>query len=236
VEFESKRALVKLYTDDELFINDLLIHTDSKILSKKTTCSEQWYKCLNKKPFELVEGVWIDPSGRMISDEEVVIKMAPSAAFGTGDHPTTKLAARFLAKHLKESCSVLDVGCGSGILGILAKLLGASSVLCVDIDDMALEVAHFFAEENAVSVEFKKSDLLSNVSGVYDIVVANIVTPVLMKLIDQLECVTNNSTVIFSGITKKEKPVIIEALRKRGLSLLEEEELNSWVALVIKTL
>lgn len=236
MELEPKRTLIKLYTDDELFIKDLLTQTASKILSRRTTCSEQWYKYLSKEPFELINGVWIDPSGKMISEKKVVIKMSPSAAFGTGDHPTTKLAARLLAKHLKESCSVLDVGCGSGILGILAKFLGASSVLCVDIDDMALEVARSFAEENAVSIEFKKSDLLSNVSGVYDIVVANIVTPVLIKLIDQLESVTNNTTVILSGITKREKAVIIEALRKRGMPPLEEEELNSWVALVTKTL
>lgn len=89
--------------------------------------------------------------------------MKPSAAFGTGDHPTTKLVAQLMYNYLKSGDRVLDVGCGTGILSIIAKKLGAKKVVAVDNDPTAVEIASEFSRINRVRIEVKLSNLLDNV-------------------------------------------------------------------------
>ncbi|MBI1398134.1 MAG: 50S ribosomal protein L11 methyltransferase [Betaproteobacteria bacterium] len=124
-------------------------------------------------PIEVANGLWIVPSWHEPPDSAaMVIRLDPGLAFGTGSHPTTRLCLRWLLEHVTPGQSVLDYGCGSGILAIAASLAGAGTVAGVDVDENALVAARQNANVNGVSAEFSipRADAVPQ----YDIVVANI--------------------------------------------------------------
>ncbi|MEJ5229578.1 MAG: 50S ribosomal protein L11 methyltransferase [Pseudothermotoga sp.] len=235
LEVTNSRTELILYTDDENFVKEILELTQSQLLEKKASRVEQWFKYMKLEPFEIAKDVWIDPTGKLRKSGAIVVKMKPSAAFGTGDHPTTALAAKFLVDHVRRSCSVLDVGCGTAILSIIAKKLGARKVLAVDNDPVAVDVAREFVRKNRVKVDVTLSDLLTNVQGKYDLVVANILTPVIMNLIRQIEKVTySDSILIVSGIPLKDDEIIKAEFTKKGFTILSEGEMQNWKAYAVK--
>ncbi len=231
VEHEQNRTKVILYTDDEEFVRHILKLTRSELVEKKSSQVNDWFKYMKLEPFEIVDGVWVDPKGRFNKQDATVVKMKPSAAFGTGDHPTTVLAARLMVRYLKDTFSVLDVGCGTAILAIIAAKLGAKTVTAVDNDPVAVDVAREFVRENRVNVNVVLSDLVSNVDGKYDLVVANILTPVIIKLIDQIDRVTNvGSVLIVSGIPIKDESLVRKHLQDKNFEILSEGEMQNWKA------
>lgn len=127
-------------------------------------------------PIQVNERVWIVPSWHAAPDPAAInIEMDPGMAFGTGSHPTTRLCLQWLCEAVTPGCSVLDYGCGSGILGIAAARLGAGSVLGCDIDPAAITASEANARRNAVTVAHW-CDSASPIEGRFDIVVANILT------------------------------------------------------------
>ncbi|MGJ8454613.1 50S ribosomal protein L11 methyltransferase [Pseudothermotoga sp. U03pept] len=224
-----------LYTDDEAFVKEILELTQSQLLEKKSSRVEQWFKYMKLEPFEITNGVWIDPTGKLKKPGATVVKMRPSAAFGSGDHATTALAAKLLVHHIKRSYSVLDVGCGTAVLSIIAKKMGAKKVLAIDNDPVAIDVAREFVRKNRVKVDVILSDLLADVHGKYDLVVANILTPVIIKLIDQIEKVTHTgSTLVVSGIPTKDDETIKAKFTEKGFIILSEGEMQNWKAYAVR--
>ena len=155
---------------------------------------EDWSTSWKKyyKPFKLTDGLVVKPTWEKYDNknDEIVIELDPGMAFGTGTHETTKMCAVFLDKYLKSGCSVIDVGCGSGILSIISCKLGAARVTAVDIDEVAVKVTKENCEINGVE------DLVTAFKGVLtdiknqkaDMVIANIIADVIIDLSSSIPC------------------------------------------------
>nr|MBP9518554.1 50S ribosomal protein L11 methyltransferase [Fervidobacterium sp.] len=192
---------------------------------------EDWLKNIVTEPFEMIEGVIVDPMDHDLRPSEgtIVIKIPQGLAFGTGLHQTTKMSAAYLKKYLKPGMDVLDLGCGSGILAILAKKLGANRVLAVDNDPLAIEVATDNALRNDVDIEVRFSDLFSNVDGKYDIIVSNIVAEILVVMLQQARnYLKSNGILILSGI------ILPKVSLFDNYDVVEKTVMDEWNALVIR--
>ena len=151
-------------------------------------------------PIELGKRLWIGPSWHEPpSAARAVARIDPGMAFGTGSHPSTRLALEFLADCVRGGERVLDYGCGSGILAVAAAKLGASEVDAVDIDPLSVATATANAALNGVPVRTSLPDQLA--PGVYDVVVANILAQPLVLLAPLLAARTGPSgRIALSGI------------------------------------
>lgn len=171
-------------------------------------------------------------------DGEVVVVMDPGMAFGTGSHETTKNVIAMLGERVTEGCSVLDVGCGSGILAICAKKLGAGLCRAYDIDPIAVEVAAQNAADNGYEIECGVSDLLRGVEkGQYDVICANIVADIIIRMAPDIgEFMSETSTLLCSGIITERAAEVVDALESNGLYIAETREDNGWCAMAVKKL
>ena len=170
------------------------------------------------------------------SPGDVVIELDPGMAFGTGHHPTTTMCLAALEELVSPGCSVLDLGCGSGILSIAAARLGASDVLALDIDATAAETAAANVRQNGVDavVTVGEGTLphLSLRPGGYDIVVANISSTVIGDLASSIaRAARHGGTVVASGVLDQSRGPVVERLEEAGLSLEGVEVDGDWVAM-----
>ena len=170
------------------------------------------------------------------SPGDVVIELDPGMAFGTGHHPTTTMCLAALEELVSPGCSVLDLGCGSGILSIAAARLGASDVLALDIDATAAETAAANVRQNGVDAVVTVGEgTLPHVSlrpGGYDIVVANISSTVIGDLASSIaRAAKHEGTVVASGVLDHAKGPVVERLEEAGLSVEGVEVDGDWVAL-----
>ncbi|MCD6552171.1 50S ribosomal protein L11 methyltransferase [Thermotoga sp.] len=230
---EDKRGnrLLKVYLQEWETLPSFL--SNWKPLNEKVTTPKDW--TVELEPFEIVEGVVIDPTEKMVRRDKIVVKLSPGIAFGTGLHPTTQMSVFFLKRYLRENSRVLDVGCGTGILAIISKKLGASFVMAVDVDEQAVEIAKENAWKNNVDMIVKRSDLLIEVEGVFDLVVSNILAEIHLKLLEDVNRVTHEESVlILSGIVDTKEDIVREKAREKGWSLLERKQEREWVTLVMK--
>jgi len=179
----------------------------------------------------LIQPAWeppADPQGR------VVLLLEPGLAFGSGSHATTRLCMEALERAVTPGCAVLDVGCGSGILSVAARLLGAGSALGVDIDPMAAETAQANAARNGLSCDFVQGDLAAGVSGQFDVVVSNIVADAIISLARQVPRHLKPGGVwISSGIIDTRGDDVLAALDSNGFSLLDRREEDGWVCITV---
>lgn len=172
-----------------------------------------------------------------LSPEEHVIEMDPGMAFGTGTHPTTTLSIQLLDRYLQPGQKVIDVGCGSGILSIVAGKLGANPVLALDLDPVAVEMARQNIVFNHLSeqVNAREGDLLKGVADTADVVVANILAEIILQFVYELPRVlVPGGVFIASGIIEEKRPMVEEALTKIGLNILETKHQDGWVAIAAK--
>lgn len=167
---------------------------------------------------------------------EKVIVLDPGMAFGTGTHPTTRLMMQALEIVVRGGERLLDVGTGSGVLGIAAKLLGADKVLGTDIDEVAVRSAQGNLDLNPVAsdIQVMASDLLSDVPAQeFDIVVANMLAEVLVPLIPQVDSVLRpGGKFLLSGIYEDKAQTIIAKLEENGYALDETMKLGEWYGLI----
>lgn len=167
-------------------------------------------------------------------DDEVIIKLEPGCAFGTGTHQTTQLCMKALEKYMKKGDRVADIGMGSGILSILGKKLGASYVYGCDNDDTVIEVAKENAKKNGVECEFELGTA-DKVHDKFDFVCANILHFVLAEIMGDLKNLMKTGALMsLSGILDEKKQMVIDAYQKEGLELVEEIPQDQWTSFVVK--
>lgn len=165
---------------------------------------------------------------------EVIIKLEPGCAFGTGTHQTTQLCMKALEKYMKSNDKVADIGMGSGILSILAKKLGASYVYGCDTDDTVIEVAKENAKKNGVDAIFELGTA-DKVNEKFDFVCANILHFVLAEIMGDLKNLMKKGAIMsLSGILDEKKQMVIDAYEKENLELIEEIHQDQWTSFVVK--
>lgn len=247
---------IKAYFSEELNIPEIIALIEEKLkfisqfldvgegfIGMSEVDDEDWSTSWKKyyKPINLTEKLVIKPSWEEYEkkNNEIVIEMDPGMAFGTGTHETTKMCSVLLEKYIKPGDTVVDLGCGTGILSIIAAKLGAQSVTAVDIDEVAARVS----KENCVinGVEDKVTaykgiidDLKKEKS---DIIVANIIANVIIDIAGKISSyLKKDGLFITSGIIKERRAEVLDAYEKSGFKCEQIEELGEWVAIVFRCL
>ena len=207
---------------------------DSEIIADQDW-SKNWKEYF--KPFEILEGLIIAPSWQpyTLGENEKVIVMDPGMAFGTGHHATTRLCLKMIRSETDSfhGGAVLDVGTGTGILGMAAALWGAVNVLGIDNDNEAVAAAEQNVRRNKLHEKMSISNKsLVELEGKYPLVVANIIHDVLIALADDLKRVTGSGGIlILSGLIYGDQTrSITERFQKSGFRLLQEEQDGEWGA------
>lgn len=184
-------------------------------------------------PTRISERLWIVPTWHDPPDPRAIaVRLDPGSAFGTGTHPTTRLCLRWLDANLTAGATVLDYGCGSGILAIAAGKLGAGAITGVDIDAQALRAARANSDANAVGADYTEPDLLRG--GTWDIVLANILSNPLKLLAPALlSRVAAGGALVLSGVLERQADEVIEAYRRAdpGVPLSVWAADEGWVCL-----
>lgn len=198
----------------------------------ETVAEQNWVQLTQAQfePIRVSRRLWIVPSWHEAPDPSAVnLVLDPGMAFGTGSHPTTRLCLEWLEHNVSTGCSLLDYGCGSGILAIAAARLGAGCVAGVDIDPQAVEAARANAERNEVTAVF--SDSTQPVAGEYDLVVANILSNPLRVLAPAICAhVRPGGRLALSGILREQADEII-AIYAQWLPMQVADVREDWVCL-----
>ncbi len=197
--------------------------------------SQSWKKYF--KPFKVSERIVIKPTWEKYDKEEndIVVEIDPGMAFGTGNHETTNMCLKFLDKYVEEGNSIIDVGCGSGILGIAAAKLGAKEVLCIDLDKNACKTAKDNVVLNNVSniINVKRGNLLNSVNKGTNMIVANIIADIIINLAARaFDLIKPGGYFISSGIISERKNDVIKELQKNNFKILEIMEMGQWCSIV----
>ena len=193
------------------------------------------------KPIKIGERIVIVPAWEKYSakDGEIVVRMDPGMAFGTGTHETTRLVIKLLEKYIKNGMRVADVGCGSGILAICASKLGAGECKAYDIDPVAVKVANENIKDSGLTnVTCEVSDLLKQVDksgGTYDVICANIVADIIIRMMPDVgELMDENSVILASGIIVERSEAVINGFEEHGFKIVERIDENGWGALAVQ--
>ena len=214
----------------------------------KQIADQNWMEAWKQhyKPILIGEGLLILPAWLESPDpKRIPIKIDPGMAFGTGTHPTTQLCLELMEISTNHSplSTVIDVGCGSGILSIAALKLGAKTVLGVDIDMESVKNSRENADVNGVGEELLlgQGSVTEVLAGQFPfksapLVVANILAPVLIRLFDAglADLVEPNGEIILSGILDHQAESVIEAGQAKGLKRGETRQMKDWVAISMK--
>ena len=170
---------------------------------------------------------------------EVVIHIDPGMAFGTGTHPTTSMCLALLEEYVTPGTTLLDVGCGSGILMIGAAKLGAGAMTGIDVDPMAVDITRENLAKNAVSldhVNLGAATLDKTPKIGFDLICANIIAQVIVSIMADISArLSPDGVAILSGIIKERVPDIYAALGAHNLECVKETTIEEWVALVVRS-
>lgn len=259
-------ANISCYVDDKIDVKDLCQYISEQItemscymnagtgkISIGETEDKDWINNWKEffHPFRLEENIVIQPTWTEkadVQEQDIVVYIDPGTAFGTGSHETTKLCISNLKKYIKAdgTTDVLDAGCGSGILSIIAMKLGAHRVYGIDIDELAVEASLENLKLNDVPAEryeIVKGDVIgdkefaTNVAsiGQYDVVVANILADVIIPLSAVIRpFMKEDGVFITSGIIDSKEEAVKEALWKNGFEIVDVTYMGEWVSIVAK--
>lgn len=225
------------------FIKERLDAIEIKYEIKIADCATEdwvnnWKQYFHSMPIGeklLIRPTWedeYDPQGRK------VLHIEPGLAFGTGSHPTTKLCLETLEKYITRGSTVLDIGCGSGILSIACLLLGAQKAVGVDIDSLAVKTAQANAVENGFDEKqftVLQGNLSDKVTGKYTVVVANIVADIIMELNKDVgRFLEEDGVYITGGIIESREDEVLYSFAQNNLQVVERFEEKGWLVFVLK--
>lgn len=265
IKQKGKETCIKVYLNDDLTGKEQLALIEDKInelknkdvtglfgrllIEQNTVNDEDWANSWKQyyKPFKVGERLIICPIWEeyLKKENEIVLKIDPGMAFGTGTHESTRLCLEAIQKCVVANIQVLDLGCGSGILSIASLLFGAKSAVAVDIDSLAVKISlenaklNGFNEESYLTFEGNiiNDNVLKNKISLkkYDIIFANIVADVIIALAPIFkELLNDNGILISSGIIDERKDEVILNLENNGLKIVETKEEKGWVCLICK--
>lgn len=233
-----QQNLVSALFDEGVDINAVMAELESQTrlpslsYSTETIQEQDWVRATQSQfdPIRITDSLWIVPTWHDSPNPDAInIILDPGLAFGTGSHPTTHLCLNWLTHTVKSGQSVLDYGCGSGILAIAAKKLGAAKVVGVDIDPQAIQSSLYNAEQNAVIAEFYPASQYQTAQ--FDIVVANILSSALSVLAPALasSCKAGGK-IALSGILR-EQEAAVSAIYAEWFDMETPLYMDSWVLL-----
>ncbi len=198
----------------------------------ETVEEQNWVQLTQSQfdPIRVSDKLWIVPSWHETPAPDAInLILDPGMAFGTGSHPTTRLCLEWLERYVTADCSLLDYGCGSGILAIAAARLGASPVTGVDIDPQAVDAAKANAERNGVSAHF--ADSREPIDGQFDILIANILANPLKALAPALAAhVRPGGWLALSGILVEQEEELM-AIYSPWFAMAVADRREGWVCL-----
>ena len=229
--FKEQRALLKSrgFTDDELGSWEFsFVEKENEDWSRKW--KEKWDITRVSDRIVVVPD-WLEYTPNA---GEIVIRLEPGCAFGTGTHQTTQLCMKAIEKYMHSDAKMADIGTGSGILAICAAKFGASYVYGCDNDESVIDVARENAVKNNVQCIFELNTA-DKVNDTFDFICANILHNVLAEIMGDLKNLMNaDAKMVLSGILDEKKQVVLDAINKNGLTLIEEMHQDQWVALIVK--
>jgi ribosomal protein L11 methyltransferase len=218
---------------------DLGVDLGSLDIELTSVREEDWSNTWKKyyKPMKVSDRIVIKPSWETYNKKkgQVILTLDPGMAFGTGTHETTMLCMQAIDQYIRPDHSLIDIGCGTGVLSIGALLLGAKAATAIDLDGNAVEIARKNAQINKVldRMTLVHGNLLDEIEGSYDIVVANIIADVIIEL---SQYVTNyikaGGLFISSGIIHERLDEVIEQIESVGLILEKVEKMGEWAMVV----
>lgn len=206
-------------------------------------CEEDWANAWKAyyKPIKIGSKIVIVPAWEKYeaAEGELIVRMDPGMAFGTGTHETTRLVIGLLEKYTTLGVRMLDVGTGSGILAICASKLGAGECNAYDIDPMSVRVARENIKDSGLTnITCDQSDLLRSVDmegGKYGLVCANIVADIIIRMTpDVHKYIADDGVLLASGIIMERSSDVVECFEAHGFEIVERAEENGWCALAVK--
>lgn len=245
-DVDDKELIGKISEEIEALREYINVGTGS--IEQSKTKEEDWVNNWKEffKPFEVgnvyISPTWIDNE---VPEGKISIKIDPGTSFGTGMHETTQLAIRQVSKYLKPDDWVVDIGCGSGILSILALKMGAGYVSAIDIDPIAVEASVENMEVNGMDIDkfqIQQGNILEDTSvcewlgsSCYDVVVANILADVLIPLYPHANDILRpGGLYIMSGIINDKADEVESVLYKYNMELVDLLHQGDWVSIVAR--
>lgn len=239
-----ERSRVVALADIDIDVNALLASASAAIrltpvpaFTTREVAEQDWVRLTQSQfdPIHIGKNIWVVPSWHAIPDPSaLVLELDPGLAFGTGSHPTTRLCMEWLEANAPSDLTVLDYGCGSGILAMVAKKLGAATVIGVDIDPQAIESANFNAERNQTQIHFALPEAFVEQypnGHQFDVVVANILSSPLKLMAPMLSSrVAAGGALILSGVLARQAEEVAAAYAP-FIQLNVWQEREGWVAL-----
>ncbi|PKM96194.1 MAG: 50S ribosomal protein L11 methyltransferase [Firmicutes bacterium HGW-Firmicutes-1] len=235
---EEKVLLIEEYLEEIKGYVDIGEGTINRSITKEEDWANNWKQYY--KPFRVGEHIVIKPTWEPFLDlkeDDIVIEIDPGMAFGCGTHETTSMCITQLEKYVQKGVSVIDVGCGSGILSIVAARLGAGKISAIDLDKAAVKVSKENVELNHLEAQISvfHGDLISQVNEKADLVVANIMADIILVLVDDIKRVLKNDGLfISSGIILDRLDEVKSKLISSNFEIIEITNHGEWVAITSK--
>lgn len=253
-DYVSEGSLVKAYFPETKNLMELIPEIKQRILALESyglsigpntfsiedVQEENWASAWKKyyHPQQITRYLTVAPQWEEYEpkmDGEIVIRLDPGLAFGTGTHATTRLSLQGLETYIRGGETILDVGTGSGVLSIASSALGAGEIHAFDLDEVAVRSAKENVKMNAYAqnVSVSANDLLKGIDIPADIVVANILAEIIVPLIpDAWRLLKPNGVFITSGIIEAKKELILSELETQGFTILQVLQMKDWFAIV----
>lgn len=197
--------------------------------------AESWKKYY--KPTKIGKNILIKPSWEEteVGKDTILVELDPGMAFGTGTHETTMMCSEALENHVRPGDLVYDIGCGSGILSIVAAKLGAKKVIGVDLDPVCVRVSSENIKINNVEdiVDIKRGDLLEVIEGNANVIVSNIIAEIIAKMVPSIkDYLKDKGVFIASGIIIEKIPLVKNALLENNFIILDIVKKNEWACII----
>lgn len=253
-DYVSEGSLVKAYFPETKNLMELIPEIKQRILALESyglsigpntfsiedVQEENWASAWKKyyHPQQITRYLTVAPQWEEYEpklDGEIIIRLDPGLAFGTGTHATTRLSLQGLETYIRGGETILDVGTGSGVLSIASSALGAGEIHAFDLDEVAVRSAKENVKMNAYAqnVSVSANDLLKGIEIPADIVVANILAEIIVPLIpDAWRLLKPNGIFITSGIIEAKKELILSELETQGFTILQVLQMKDWFAIV----